>query len=108
MDLGYTPQQCVGLLEDRDADGSEFGPLPLLLLRGRGQCSSFSIKVRCLFVILSFIIILLANMEVVIDTEFLWRRKNEIIVKELSIAAANVSDKFRFTTPHGSFENGHN
>jgi len=47
MDLGYTTQQFVGLIDERDADAqterlleSEFGPLPLLLLRGWGQCSS--------------------------------------------------------------------
>jgi len=108
MDLGYNPQQFVGLFDDRDADESEFVPLSLLLLRVRGQCSSFSIKGRLLFEILSLLIILLANMEVVIDVEFLRGRANEIIVKEISIAAANVSDKFPFMTPHGSVENGQN
>jgi len=52
-------------------------------------------------------------MEVVIDFEFLRGRTNKIIVKELSIATANVSDSFRFKspypmTPHGSVENGLN
>jgi len=52
-------------------------------------------------------------MEVVIDFEFLRGRTNEIIVKELSIAAANVSDSFRFKSPypmttHRSVENGLN
>ena len=43
-----------------------------------------------------------------------WRgRTNEIIVKEPFIAAANVSDSFRFKssypmTPHGAVENGLN
>jgi len=45
-------------------------------------------------------------MEVAIGFEFLRGRTNEIIVKEISIAAANVSDSFRFMTPHGSFEKG--
>jgi len=47
MDLGYSPQQLVGLFDDRDADAQtyrlfepEFRPLRLLLLRGRGQCSA--------------------------------------------------------------------
>jgi len=49
-------------------------------------------------------------MEIVIDFEFLRGRTNEIIVKEISIAAANVSDSFRFKSPylispHGSVEN---
>jgi len=49
-------------------------------------------------------------MEVVINFKFLRGRTNEIIVKELSIAAAIVSDSFRFKspylmTPHGSIEN---
>ena len=52
-------------------------------------------------------------MEIVIDFEFLRGRTNEIIVKEISIAAANVSDSFRFKSPypmttHRSVENGLN
>jgi len=52
-------------------------------------------------------------MEVVIDFEFLRGRQNELVVKELSIAAANVSYSFRFKSPytmtsHGSDENGLN
>ena len=52
-------------------------------------------------------------MEVIIDFEFLMGRTNEIIVKELSIASANVSDSFRFKssypkTPHGSVGSGLN
>ena len=52
-------------------------------------------------------------MEVVIDFEFLRGRQNEIVVKELSVEAANVSETFRFKSPyimasHGSDENGLN
>jgi len=52
-------------------------------------------------------------MEVVIDFEFLRGRHNEIIVKELCIAAGNVSNSFRFKRPypmrtHGSVKNGFN
>jgi len=52
-------------------------------------------------------------MEVVIVFEFFRGCTNEIIVKELSIAAADVSDSFRFKSPypmttHGSVENGLN
>ena len=52
----------------------------------------FYIKGRLFFVILSLLILLSTDMEVVIDFEFLRGRTNEIIVKELSTAAANVSD----------------
>jgi len=50
-------------------------------------------------------------MEVGIDFEFLRWRQNEIVVKEISVAAANVSETFRFKSPyitasHGSAENG--
>jgi len=38
-------------------------------------------------------------MEVVIDFEFLRGRQNEIVVKELSVAASNVSETFRFKSP---------
>jgi len=52
-------------------------------------------------------------MEVVIDFEFLRGRQNEIVVNELSVAAANVSETLRFKSPyiiasHGSDENGLN
>ena len=51
-------------------------------------------------------------MEFIIDFEFLRGRQNEIVVKELFVAAA-VSDSFSFKspytmTPHGSDENGLN
>jgi len=39
-------------------------------------------------------------MEVVIDFEFLKWRQNEIVVKELSVAAAKFSETFRFKSPH--------
>ena len=45
-------------------------------------------------------------MEVVIDFEFLRGSTNEIIEKELSIAAANVSDSFRFKSPYPMTPNG--
>jgi len=59
-----------------------------------------------------------ADMEVVIDFEFLKGRQGEIVVKELSVAANNMNDSFRFKSPytmmsHGSdgnelnWENGH-
>jgi len=52
-------------------------------------------------------------MEIIIDFEFLRGPKNEIVVKELSGAAANVSETLRFKSPyikasHGSDENGLN
>ena len=52
-------------------------------------------------------------MEVVIDFEFLKGRQGEIVVKELSVAANNMNDSFRFKSPyimtsHGSDENGLN
>jgi len=37
-----------------------------------------------------------ADMEVVIDFEYLRGRQDEIVVKELSLAARNVKDSFRF------------
>jgi len=51
-----------------------------------------------------------ADMEVVIDFEFLRGRQGEIVVKELSVAAKNMIDSFRFKSPysmtsHGSDEN---
>ena len=51
-------------------------------------------------------------MEVVIDFEYVKGRKNEMVVKELTGAAKNVYDSFRFMCPyimmpHGS-ENGLN
>ena len=54
-----------------------------------------------------------ADMEVVIDFEFLRGRQGEIVVKELSVAANDMIDSFRFKSPysmtsHGSDENGHN
>jgi len=39
-------------------------------------------------------------MEVIIDFEFLRGRQNEIVIKELSVAAANLSETFRFKSPH--------
>jgi len=53
------------------------------------------------------------DMEVVIDFEFLRGRQSEIVVKELSVAAKNMIDSFRFKSPysmtlHGSDENGLN
>jgi len=55
----------------------------------------------------------IADMEFVIDFEFLRGRQGEIVVKELSVAANNMIDSFRFkspysTTSHGSEENGLN
>jgi len=52
-------------------------------------------------------------MEVVIYFEFFRGRQNEIVVKEICVAAANVSENFRFKSPyvmasHGSDENGLN
>jgi len=52
-------------------------------------------------------------MEVVIEFKFLRGRQNEIVVTELSVVAANVSENFRFKSPyimtsHGSDENGLN
>ena len=52
-------------------------------------------------------------MEVVVDYEFLKGTQNEVIVKELSIAAKNVLHTFHFRSPytmhpHGSAENGLN
>jgi len=52
-------------------------------------------------------------MEVVIDFEFLRGRQNEIVVKELSVATAKVSETFRFKSPYimafdDSNENGLN
>jgi len=54
-----------------------------------------------------------ADMEVVIDFEFLKGRQGEIVIKELSVAANNMNDSFRFKSPytmtsHGSDENGLN
>ena len=52
-------------------------------------------------------------MEVVIDYEFLRGNQDEVIVKELSLAAKNIIHTFHFQspygmTPHGSDENGLN
>ena len=54
-----------------------------------------------------------ADMEVLIDFEFLRGRQGEIVVKELSVEARNMIDSFRFKslysmTSHGSDENGLN
>ena len=54
-----------------------------------------------------------ADIEIVINFEFLRGRQGEIVVKELSVAAKNVIDSFRFKSPysmtsHGSDENGLN
>ena len=54
-----------------------------------------------------------ADMEVVIDFEFLKGCLGEIVVKELSVAANNIIVSFRFKSPytmtsHGSEENGLN
>jgi len=52
-------------------------------------------------------------MEVVTDFEFLRGRQNEIVVTEISVVAANVSESFSLKSPyimasHGSDENGFN
>jgi len=47
-----------------------------------------------------------ANMEVVIDFEFLRGRQNEIVVKELSVAAKNMIDSFRFKIPYSMTTQG--
>jgi len=54
-----------------------------------------------------------ADMEVVIDFEFLRGRQCEIVFKELSVAAKNMIDSFRIKSPyrmtsHGSDENALN
>ena len=54
-----------------------------------------------------------ADMEVVIGFEFLRGCQNLIVVKELSVAAKNVSESFRFKSPnsmtsHDLDENGLN
>jgi len=46
------------------------------------------------------------NIEVVIDYEYLKGRQNEMVVKELSVAAENVSDSFRFKNPYDMMPNG--
>ena len=51
------------------------------------------------------------NREIVIDYEFLWGRRNEIVGKELCVASAAASETFRFKSPYkmandGSTENG--
>jgi len=51
-----------------------------------------------------------ADMEVVIDFEFLKGQQSEIVVKELFVADKNMIDSFRFKSPysmtsHGSGEN---
>jgi len=51
--------------------------------------------------------------DVVIDYEFLRRRQNETVVKELCVTGAAASETFRFKKPykmddHGSSENGLN
>jgi len=50
------------------------------------------------------------DMDFVIDFEFLRRRQNEVVVKQLSVAAKNMIDFFRFKSPftmtsQGSDEN---
>jgi len=52
-------------------------------------------------------------MEVVIDYEFLKGSQDEVVIKELSLAAKNVAYTLHFQSPyamrpHGSAENGHN
>jgi len=52
-------------------------------------------------------------MEFVIDFEFFRGRQNEIVVKEISVAAKNMVDSFCFKSPYsmtsqGSDENGLN
>jgi len=54
-----------------------------------------------------------ADMEVVIDFEFLRGCQIQIVVKLISVAVKNKIDSFRFKSPysmtsHGSDENGHN
>jgi len=51
-----------------------------------------------------------ASREAVIEFEFLRGRQNETVVKELCVASAKASEKFRFKSPYkmadrGSFEN---
>ena len=73
----------------------------------------FYIKGGYLIVVSSFSVISTADIEVVIDFEFFRGRQGEIEVKELSVAANNMIDSFRFKSPysmksHGSDENGLN
>ena len=56
----------------------------------------FCIKGAYLIVVSSFSVMSTADMEVVIDFEFLKGRQGEIVVKELSVAAINMNDSFRF------------
>lgn len=80
------------------------------MCRGDGcQCSS-SYVINRSFIILKYNV---DAMDVFIDFEFLKGLQNDIVVKELSLAAKNASGSFRFKSPytmvpHGSEENGLN
>jgi len=47
-----------------------------------------------------------ADMEIVIDFEFLRGRQGEIVVKELSVAAKNMMDAFRSKSPYSITSHG--
>jgi len=52
-----------------------------------------------------------SSREAVIDFDFLRGRQNETVVRELCVASATASERFRFKSPykiadHGSSENG--
>jgi hypothetical protein len=77
------------------------------------NATTASIKGMVLMINLAFLILTLIGMEAVVDYEFLKGRQNEVIVKEVSIAAKNVFHIFYFRSPfamhrHGSAENGLN
>ena len=56
--------------------------------------------------LLSFSDMSVGDMEVVIDFEFLRGRQNEMVVKELSVAAKNMIDSFRFNSPYSITSQG--
>jgi len=60
----------------------------------------FYIKGGYLIVVSSFSVMSTADMEVVIDFEFLKGRQGKIVVKELSVAANNMNNLFRFKSPY--------
>jgi len=77
------------------------------------NAATVCIKGKFLIANSSFLICILTKMEVVIDYEFLRGNQDEVVVKELSLAAKNVIHTFHFQspygmTPHGSDENGLN
>jgi len=47
-----------------------------------------------------------ADMEVEIELEFLRRRQNEVVVKELSVAAKNMVESFRFRSTYNMTSHG--